>query len=59
MESRFIWVLLTLLAISQGVYAMTFADSLALVLILGICVIGIFACLGYYARRRDESFNTL
>lgn len=52
MENQKLSVVILVLALSQGAHAMTFADSFALVLIIGISLVSLFACLGYYARRK-------
>ena len=47
------WVLLLLLALAQGASAMDFGDALALVMGFSVSFVGICACLGCYARRRN------
>lgn len=43
-----------LLFVVQGTYAFDFGDALALIIGLVLGFIGIFACLGCYARKRGS-----
>ena len=56
MERALLFVLVTLLAaLVPTVSAFDAGDAIALVLGLVIGILGIFACLGYYARRKASS----
>lgn len=58
-----LWKLILVLLIScHAVYASNgfdFGDVLALLLGMGISIVGICACLGCYARRRQAGLDSL
>ena len=51
------FILLFLAVFSEGVSAFDGGDAAALILGLFIGIMGIFACLGWYARRRSASWG--